>query len=50
MALNDTFTIQEMDMDKKDLSYDIKVKELEAYWNNECKEHPTKNHCKVYCD
>ena len=50
MALNDTFTIQEMGMDKKDLSYDIKAKELEAYWNNECKEHPTKNHCKVYCD
>ena len=50
MALNDTFTIQEMDMDKKDLAYDIKAKELEAYWNNECKEHPTKNHCKVYCD
>ena len=50
MALNDTFTIQEMDMDKKDLSYDIKAKELEAYWNNECKEHPTTNHCKVYCD
>ena len=50
MALNDTFTIQEMDMDKKDLSYDIKAKELEDYWNNKCKEHPTKNHCKVYCD
>ncbi len=50
MALNDTFNIQKMDMDKKDLSYDIKAKELEAYWNNECKEHPTKNHCKVYCD
>ena len=50
MALNDRFTIQEMDMDKKNLSYDIKEKELEAYWNNECKEHPTKNHCKIYCD
>ena len=50
MALKDTFTIQEMDMDKKDFSYDIKVKELETYWNNECKEHPTNKHCKVYCD
>ena len=48
MALNDTFTIQEMYMDKKELSYDIKVKALEAYWNNECEEHPTNNHCKVY--
>jgi len=36
MALNDTFTIQEINLDKKDLSYDIKPKELEAYWNNEC--------------
>ena len=35
MALNDTFTIQEMDLDTKDLSYDIKAKELEAYWNKE---------------
>ena len=50
MALNDTFTIQEMDIHKKDLSYDIKAKELEAYWINECKEHPTNNQCKVYCD
>ncbi len=49
MALNDKFTIQEINMDKKDLSYDIKAKELEAYWSNECKKHPTNNHCKVYC-
>ncbi len=50
MALNDIFTIQEMNMDTKDLSYDIKAKELEAYWSNECEKHPTNNHCKVYCD
>ena len=50
MALNDSITIQEMDIDKKDLSYDMKAKELEAYWINECKEHPTNNQCKVYCD
>ena len=50
MALNDTFTIQEMDMDKKDISYEIKAKELETYLSNECKEHSTNNHCKVYCD
>ena len=50
MALNDKFTIQEMDINRKDLSYDIKAKELEAYWGNECKETPTNNHCKVYCD
>ncbi len=40
MALNDTFTIQEINLDKKDLSSDFKQKELEAYWNNECEEHP----------
>ena len=34
MALNDTFTI----------------KEIEAYWNNECAEHPSNNHCKIFCD
>ena len=50
MALNDTFTIQEMDLDTKDLSYDIKAKELEAYWNKECEKHPSNNHCKIFCD
>ena len=40
MALKDTFTIQKMDLDTKDISYDIKAKELEAYWGNECKETP----------
>tara|TARA_Y100000746_G_scaffold4615_1_gene4261 strand:- start:5 stop:157 length:153 start_codon:yes stop_codon:yes gene_type:complete len=50
MALNDKFTIQEINMDTKDFSYDIKGKELEAYWSNECEQHPTNNHCKVYCD
>ena len=50
MALNDTFTIQEINLDTKDLSYDIKTKELETYWNNECAEHPNNNHCKIFCD
>ena len=50
MALNDTFTIQEMNMDTKDLSYDIKVKELEFYWNNEGEQNPTDNRCKVLSD
>lgn len=50
MALNDTFTIQEMSMDTKDLSYDIKVKELEFYWNNEGEQNPTDNRCKVLSD
>ena len=50
MALNDTFNIQEINLDKKNLSYDIELKEIEDYWNNECKEHPSNNHCKIFCD
>ena len=50
MALNDTFTIQEINLDKKDLSFDNKLKKIEAYWNNECTEHPSINHCKIFCD
>ena len=38
MALNDTFTIQEINLDKKDLSFDNKLKKIEAYWNKECAE------------
>ena len=50
MALNDTCTIQEINLDKKDLSYDNKLKEIEAYWNNECAEHPSNNHSKIFYD
>ena len=50
MALNDIFTIQEINMDIKDLSYDIKVKELEFYWNNAGEQNPTDNRCKVLSD
>ena len=50
MALNDTFTIQEIDLDKKNLLYDNKLKEIETYWNNECADHPSNNHCKIFCD
>ena len=50
MALNDTFTIQEIDIFKIDLSYDIKSKELEDYWSNECEKRPANNHCKIFCD
>ena len=42
MAINDTFTIQQINLDKKDLSFDNKLKKIEAYWNNECAEHPSK--------
>ena len=50
MALNDTFTIQDIILDKKDLLHDIKPKRLESYWNSECAEHPSNNHCKIFCD
>ena len=50
MALNDTFTMKDINLDKKYLSYDFKLKEIEAYWNNECAEHPSNNHCKIFCD
>ena len=50
MALNDTFTIQEINLDKKNLSFDNKLKDIEDYWNKECVEHPSSNHCKIFCD
>ena len=50
MGLNDRFTIQEIHFDTKDLSYDNKLKVIEAYWKNECAEHPSNNHCKNFCD
>jgi len=50
MALNDTFTIQEINLDKKFLLYDNKFKEIEAYWENECVERPINNHFKIFCD
>ena len=49
MTLKDTITIQEINLDKKDLSYN-KFKEIGAYWNNGCAEHPSNNHCKIFCD
>ena len=49
MALNDTFTSQEINLAKKDLSH-IKPKKIKAYWENECAEHPSNNHCKIFCD
>ena len=50
MALNDKFTIQEINLDKKDLPFDNKLKKIEAYWNKECTEHPSNNHCKIFYD
>ena len=48
MALNDTFTIQFINLDKKDLLSDIKPKKLASYWKSECAEHPSNNHYKIF--
>ena len=50
MAPNDTFTIQEINLDKKENSYDIELKKIEAYWNNECAKHPSTNNCMIFYD
>ena len=50
MELNDTFSIQEINLDKKDFLYDKYPKRLESYMNSECAEHPSSNHCKIFCD
>ena len=50
MAPNDTFSIQDIKLDKKNLFYDTNPIGLEAYWNKECAEHPSNNHCKIFCD
>ncbi len=50
MALKDTFTIQEINLDKKVLSYNNDLKEIEDYWNNECTEDLSNNHCKIFYD
>ncbi len=50
MALNDIFTIQEMNLNTKDFLNNIKEKKTEVYWNKECEKHPSNNHCKIFCD
>ena len=46
MALKDKFTIEEMDLENKELSYVRKPKNLEAYWMNEYEQHPTNKNWK----
>ncbi len=50
MALKDNFTIQKINLDKKDLSSIVKVKELEAYCNKECEMHLRDHHFKIFYD
>ena len=50
MSINDSFNIQEINLDNKDLPYFFKQKQLESFWNKECEEHPSNNNCKIFCD
>ena len=50
MVLNETFTIQDMDLDIKKLLYNFKTKELEAYRNKKSEQHPINDNCKIFCD
>ena len=36
MALNETFIIQDINLNKKDLLCNIKQKRIESYWESEC--------------
>ena len=33
-----------------DFNYQLPKKNFKKYWDQECLEHPTNNHCKIYCD
>ena len=48
MVLKDKFTIQEINLDKKDLSYYKKLKKIEVYWNHEFAKHSRNNHRKIF--
>jgi hypothetical protein len=48
MALNDTLSIQDIKLYKKDLFYDLNPKGPEAYRNKECADHLRDNHCKIF--
>ena len=50
MALNEIFSFHDINLNKKDLPYDINPKGLEDYWNKECAKHLSNNHCKIFFD
>ena len=50
MALNDTFTIKEINLDKKYFLNYFNLKGVEAYWNNVCAEYPSNNQYKIFYD
>ena len=48
MKLQTQFTVPKKEF--KDLDYVKKVDFLEETLNKECKEHPSNNQCKIFCD
>ena len=50
MELNNKFTNQDINWDKKNLLYDSKPKKIKSFWNIESAEHTSNNHCKILCD
>ena len=49
MALNDTFNI--IKKQKTQLGADLTTYlPIKDYWEQECKEHPSKKECLFYCD
>tara|TARA_Y100000991_G_C21755346_1_gene256456 strand:+ start:285 stop:434 length:150 start_codon:yes stop_codon:yes gene_type:complete len=49
MALNDTFNILQKKTNQlgDDLKSNVPIKD---YWEEECKDHPSKKECLLYCD
>ena len=50
MAVNFTFTIQEINSYKKDLLGDLNPKKVETYWKKRCSKNANNNHCNIFCD
>ena len=50
MALNDTFTIQDINLDKKDLLCNIKPKRLKSFWESEFEKHQSNDNYKIFSD
>ena len=48
MELNDTFTIKDSNLDKKNVVYDSKLKGLTTYLNNKYVEYPNNNHFNIF--
>ena len=51
MKLTTPFTaLKNATSDMRRIHYQLPIKALQKYWDQECILHPTNNHCKIYCD